>query len=143
MSKNIDDLRNHLFEALDRLNGAGATNELIAGSEVERAKTICEVAQVLINSAKVEVEYLKATGQDKNSRSEFFSSTGERLIGNGNGNAKSAEPRQISAPQPIKGKFCRDCLDQRHEVAATRALPSGTHVCELHFRKRTGMAATA
>ncbi|WP_242540133.1 hypothetical protein [Trinickia mobilis] len=30
--------------------------------EIERAKAVAEVAQVIINSAKVEVEHLKVTG---------------------------------------------------------------------------------
>lgn len=31
--------------------------------DLERAKTIADVSQVIINSAKVEVDFLKATGQ--------------------------------------------------------------------------------
>jgi len=66
----MSDLRNHLFEALERLNDMAATNELKMGMELDRAKAISEVAQVIINSAKVEVEYLKAT--DRQSASEFL-----------------------------------------------------------------------
>lgn len=48
MSKTVDDLREHLFAALDGLR-AGTL-------DVERAKAISDVAQTIINSAKVEVE---------------------------------------------------------------------------------------
>ncbi len=53
--KNIDDVRTHLFNALDGL--ADRENPL----PIERAKAIAEVAQTIINSAKVEVDYLRVT----------------------------------------------------------------------------------
>lgn len=49
--KNINDIRESLFETMDRL----LKNDI----ELEKAKTIVAVAQTIINSAKVEVEYLK------------------------------------------------------------------------------------
>lgn len=64
MKNTIDDLRNHLF----------ATIEALMDSEkpmpVDQAKAINQTAQTLINSAKVEVDYLEATGQD--SGGSFF-----------------------------------------------------------------------
>lgn len=48
MTKTVDDLREHLFATLDGLR-AGTI-------DVERAKAISEVAQTIINSARVEVE---------------------------------------------------------------------------------------
>lgn len=57
MSKhNIDELRGHLFAALDGLRNKDEPMDL------DRAKTIADVAQVLINSAKAENDYLRATG---------------------------------------------------------------------------------
>lgn len=57
MAKNkITDLRDHLFQALEAL--ADAENPM----DIERAKAISEVAQTIINSAKVEVEILKVAG---------------------------------------------------------------------------------
>lgn len=56
MSRNIDDVRDHLFAALEGLRDK--TNPM----EIERAKAISEVAQTIINSAKVEVDYLRANG---------------------------------------------------------------------------------
>lgn len=55
MKNKIEDLRNHLFEALEMLKGGEM--------DVERAKAMSGVAQTIINSAKVEVDYLRATEQ--------------------------------------------------------------------------------
>ena len=62
MPKNkMSDLRDHLFEAMERLKDAGE-NSLLLERELKRAKAVSEVAQTIINSAKVEVEYLEVTG---------------------------------------------------------------------------------
>lgn len=53
---NIDTVREHLFAALEGLRDKA--NPM----EIERAKAISEVAQTIINSAKVEVDYLRANG---------------------------------------------------------------------------------
>ena len=47
------EMRNHLFDVLKGLKNGSI--------KVETAKTINETAQVLINSAKVEVDFLKVT----------------------------------------------------------------------------------
>jgi hypothetical protein len=52
----LEDLRVHLFETIDALRNKGMP--------IDRAKAISEVAQTVINSAKVEVDFIKATGQD-------------------------------------------------------------------------------
>lgn len=52
MSRNIADLREGLFDAMKRLS-AGEMS-------VEQAKAINEMSQVIINSAKVEVDYIRA-----------------------------------------------------------------------------------
>lgn len=57
MKNKLSDLRDHLFETIERLKGGDKDMPL------EKAKGIAEVAQVIINSAKVEVDYLKATDQ--------------------------------------------------------------------------------
>lgn len=56
MSHNINDLRDHLFAALDRL--ADKEKPL----EIERAKAIADVARVIVDSAKAEIQLLSATG---------------------------------------------------------------------------------
>lgn len=54
----IDDLRDHLFAAL-----RGLTDKT-APMDIERARAVSDVAQTIINSAKVEVDHLKAVGGD-------------------------------------------------------------------------------
>jgi hypothetical protein len=58
MKNKITDLRNHLFETLE---GLLDKEEPL---EIERAKAVADVAQVLVNSAKIEVEYLKVMGSN-------------------------------------------------------------------------------
>lgn len=60
MPKNkIEDLRNHLFATLEALQDPEKP------MEIERAKAISDVAQVLVNSAKVEVDFIRATGKSE------------------------------------------------------------------------------
>lgn len=54
MKNNMSALRDHLFETLEKVK-----DNQIAHDKV---KSICEIAQTIINSAKVEVEYIKAIG---------------------------------------------------------------------------------
>jgi hypothetical protein len=55
MAKNkINDLRDHLFETLEALKDPDHPMDL------DRARAISDVAQVIINSAKVEVDLVKA-----------------------------------------------------------------------------------
>ena len=56
MKNKIEDLRNHLFATIEALQDEDSPMDL------NRAKTISNVAQTLINSAKVEVDFLKITG---------------------------------------------------------------------------------
>lgn len=66
MAKNkISDLRDHLFETLEALKD---TDNPLA---LDRAKAICEVSQVIINSAKVEVDLVKACSSSRPG-SDFF-----------------------------------------------------------------------
>jgi hypothetical protein len=53
-SKNISDLRELLFAAIEGVKGGTL--------DIERAKVIGDLSQVMVNTAKVEVEYAKATG---------------------------------------------------------------------------------
>ncbi len=56
MKNKMVDLRNHLFAALEGLADTESPMEL------DRAKAISEVAQTIINSAKVEVDAYKVAG---------------------------------------------------------------------------------
>lgn len=53
--KTIDDLRTVLFETIEGVK----SGEL----DIDRARCVSDLAQVMVNSAKVEVENAKATGK--------------------------------------------------------------------------------
>ncbi|MEI8142855.1 MAG: hypothetical protein WCG90_08315 [Chitinophagia bacterium] len=61
MKNKISDLRNHLFETIERLKDP----ELDLETEIQRAKAIKEVGSVIIESAKVEVDYLELMGGEE------------------------------------------------------------------------------
>lgn len=61
MKNKMDDLRNHLFETLELLKDEEKP------MDIERAKAISNIAGRLIETAKVEVDYLKVTGHDQGS----------------------------------------------------------------------------
>lgn len=56
MAKNITNLRDHLFETLEALK------DKTKPMEIERARAVADVARVIVESAKVEVALLAATG---------------------------------------------------------------------------------
>ncbi len=57
----IEDLRNHLFATLEALQDENKP------MDIDRAMAIKDVAQVIVNSAKVEVDFIRAKGGDKES----------------------------------------------------------------------------
>jgi hypothetical protein len=62
MAKNkIEDLRNHLFVTLEALLDEEKP------MDIDRAKAVADVAQVIVNSAKVEVDFLRATDRSQGS----------------------------------------------------------------------------
>jgi hypothetical protein len=77
----MSDLREHLFNTLEALSDKEKP------MAIERAAAICDVAQVLVNTAKVEVQYLGVVGQQ--GISDFFPAAEEHR--------KRALP---AAPQP-------------------------------------------
>jgi len=56
MRNKIEDLRNHLFSTIESLMDEDQPMDL------DRAKAIAEVAQTIINSAKVEVDFMNKVG---------------------------------------------------------------------------------
>ncbi len=66
MKNRIQDLRNHLFETLERLKDEDSP------MDIARAKAISEVSQTIIESAKVEIEFMEVTGEIEST--EFFDS---------------------------------------------------------------------
>lgn len=55
-------LREHLFDSIKRLALNGTPEE------IERAKAIADTAQVIVNTAKVEIDFVKATGNPGGSK---------------------------------------------------------------------------
>lgn len=53
MKNKIEDLRNHLFEAIEKVKDGDMP--------LDRAKVVAELAQVIINSCKAETDFLKVT----------------------------------------------------------------------------------
>ncbi|MNN30637.1 hypothetical protein D3C81_1442910 [compost metagenome] len=56
MKNQLTDLRNHLFATLEALQDEDKP------MDIERAKAICQVGGVLVETAKVEVAFLNVTG---------------------------------------------------------------------------------
>ncbi|HWH72873.1 MAG TPA: hypothetical protein VNV16_01240 [Methylibium sp.] len=54
MSKTIEDLRASLFEALEGVKSGTL--------DLDKARAINDVAKTIVDTAKVEVDYLRATG---------------------------------------------------------------------------------
>jgi hypothetical protein len=68
MAKNkLQDLRNHLFEALEKLNDEDSN------FEVNKAKAICDVSKEIIDSAKLEYQMVRDLG---GKTSNFFEGMG-------------------------------------------------------------------
>ena len=66
MARNkLQDVRDHLFAALE---GLADKDEPL---EVNRAKAIASVAQVIINTAKLELDFKRATGNESK-ESDFW-----------------------------------------------------------------------
>ena len=67
MPKNkIQDLRNHLFETLEMLKDGDI--------EIEKAYAIADVSRAIIDTAKVEIQYIKAI--ESNQKSLFLDQPG-------------------------------------------------------------------
>jgi hypothetical protein len=56
MKNKMEDLRNHLFATLEALQDEASP------MDIDRAKAIAEVAKQVVDTAKVEVDFLKHTG---------------------------------------------------------------------------------
>jgi hypothetical protein len=56
MSNNINTVRQHLLDTLADLRNRESP------MEIERARAVADVARVLVDSAKVEVDFIKASG---------------------------------------------------------------------------------
>lgn len=80
MKNSIDDLRNHLFEALEALKDEDDP------MDIDRAKAISGVSAQIIDTAKVELKFMELTGNegsafvDPNKRPELPKRAQPRLV---------------------------------------------------------------
>jgi hypothetical protein len=73
MARNkLEDVRNHLFATLESLMDSDDP------MEVNRAKAVADVAQTIINSAKLELDFVKVTG-GITTTSEFWKDTTKQI----------------------------------------------------------------
>jgi hypothetical protein len=96
----INDLRGDLAETLRKLRD-GDPNMTI-----EKAKAISEIGQTMINSAKVEVEFIKTVGRGRTSPTGFVPITHEDTLDRQERTGvtvRHAEPGRIRYDQPPKG----------------------------------------
>jgi len=56
MKNKINDLRNHLFAVLEELTDSESTYD------IAKAKVVADIAQVVVNSAKIENDFIRITG---------------------------------------------------------------------------------
>ncbi|MEA9994282.1 hypothetical protein QN382_19010 [Pseudomonas sp. 10B1] len=66
MKNKLSDLRDHLFAQLEAVRDASEDD---LPKEVQRAQSVSNISRVLIESAKVEIEYFKHIGGEKSSSS--------------------------------------------------------------------------
>lgn len=83
----ISTVRQHLLDQMAALRAAPAESVKV---ELERAKGISELAQVAVNTAKVEVDYLIATDQTS---APFLAEPEQKLITEGLPNGITAITR--------------------------------------------------
>lgn len=71
MARNkMQDLRDHLFSAIERIDDDELNDDQLQ-KELDKAKVVAQIGSVIINSAKVEIDFMKSTGMIS-SNSELF-----------------------------------------------------------------------
>lgn len=78
MKNKIEDLRNHLFAQLERLSDEDLKGDALQ-AEIQRAKSVGQVAGQITDTARVEVEFLKVTGREYGS--DFLPHEGAKRLG--------------------------------------------------------------
>lgn len=97
MPKNkIEDLRNILFETMEKLMDEDDPMDL------DRAKAVAVVAQVVVNTAKVEVDFIKQTGHGGTSFIHAIQSPVKQL-------QSVLKPAIKITPETSKEDLCLNC----------------------------------
>jgi hypothetical protein len=120
MPKNkMQDLRNMLFETMERL-----LDDDDQSMDLEKAETISKVAQVVVNSAKVEVDFIKTTGAGGSS---FLQES-----------VATAETKQIN-PIPPRPAIAITPETEQHDLCLNCNLPECNDTspdCLIQIQKR-------
>jgi hypothetical protein len=86
-TKTLTDLNNHVFDVIERLiEGNDPEADPKDCISVERANAVCDAAQVIVNSAKVQADVMKAMFKDNGSVANealatFFGDNSKKLLG--------------------------------------------------------------
>jgi len=64
MKNSLTDVRNHLIAQLESLGDESLTGEKLKET-IERGRAMNEIVKTLVDSAKIEVEFIKATSQSE------------------------------------------------------------------------------
>jgi len=133
-SKDLKGLREHLFDTIERLKDKD--NPM----EVDRAKAVAQVAGVILDSAKVEIGYMRATGAA--SESDFISTPEPqrrpRLPGRTpQAREISGEKTEATLPGQVGGVRNQTglvaCLDCGEKFPDAKAM--GIHKTRVHFNE--------
>jgi hypothetical protein len=80
MARNkLSDVRDHIFMALERVADETLTAEQV-NLEIDKAKAISMLASTIIQSAKVEIDFINATGVLESQSDLFKSVTQNKLL---------------------------------------------------------------
>jgi hypothetical protein len=63
MKNKIEDLRNHMFAAIEELQKLDLEDEGKRKAAIEKAKAIASLGTVVVNSVKTEVDFYRAGGK--------------------------------------------------------------------------------
>jgi hypothetical protein len=92
MKNRVEDLRNHLFETLESLRDKQEPMDL------DRARAIANVAQVIVNAVVAENEFIKLVG------------------GQGSGFIPAPEPRKLEPPDAGTARRAAGIHDMRQRL---------------------------
>lgn len=104
-ANHVQNVRRHLLDQMAALRGA--TEPEAVGREIERAKGLADLAKAVTDTARVEVEYLKVTGQGRGSSSFLETPPDRPYIGAGPAPAPAPTPTASRgiAPLPPEGPW--------------------------------------
>lgn len=63
MKNKIEDLRNHMFAAIEELQEIDLNNSETRKAAIDKAKAIASLGSVIVNSVKTEVDFFRAGGK--------------------------------------------------------------------------------